>query len=91
MVKDDKEKLNELNRKLDQSVARMKATEKRCNVAERNARTRRLIQIGAVAEHEYGSPIEGKKLDAFGNFLHQQEVRGNFLSRALDAADSSNE
>lgn len=89
MVKDDKEKLNELNRKYEQSKARLKVTEKRCNLAERNARTRRLVQIGATVEHVYGGPVAGKKLEALEHFLQQQEVRGNFLSRALNAAESS--
>lgn len=68
--------------------AQLKAKEKelqaKINEKERKARTKRLIEVGAVVEGIYGKPIEKDQLVKLHRFLADQEDRGNFLSRALD-------
>ena len=51
--------------------------------AERKARTRRLIEIGAAVESVLGSPIEKEGLPKLIGFLKQQEERGQWFSKAL--------
>lgn len=53
-------------------------------VQERKARTKRLIEIGAVVEKVYGRPIEKSLLPYLEKFLMGQNKRGNYFSSALD-------
>jgi hypothetical protein len=52
--------------KIEQKIARLKSEQSK---RERNARTKRLIQIGAEVEHYAGCEITD--LDAFKEFLEQ--------------------
>lgn len=52
--------------KIEQRIARLKSEQSK---RERNARTKRLIQIGAEVEHYAGCEITD--LDAFKEFLEQ--------------------
>jgi len=51
--------------------------------AERKARTRRLIEIGAAVESVLGRPIEKEDLPKLIGFLKQQEERGGYFSKTM--------
>jgi hypothetical protein len=81
--KTDEEKLLELQRKMEQLKAQEKAIKARQAQAERKARTKRLIEIGAIVESVLGKPIEKEDLPKLKAFLEEQEKRGHFFSKAL--------
>lgn len=58
-----KARLRERERKLKNAIAEK----------ERKARTRRLIQTGAIVENIYGAPIEDARREALKKFLQDNE------------------
>lgn len=52
---------------------------------QRNARTKRLIEIGAEVESVLGSEISKDDLPKLRQFLIDQERRGNYFSRAMQS------
>lgn len=82
--KTNEQKLAELDKKLAQLQQQKKALLQREKQAERKARTKRLIEVGAVVEAALGYPLETEEMrSAFMQFLKQQEQRGNFVSKAV--------
>jgi hypothetical protein len=61
-----------------------KDLEKRRKEKERRERTRRLIQIGAVAEKVLDRPFTEDDHIRFMNFLQRQENNGKYYSRAMN-------
>ena len=57
---------------------------RRKKTAERNARTKRLVEIGAVAEGILGRKFKEGDNDRFMKFLNRQEYNGKFYSRAMN-------
>lgn len=80
--KTDEEKLLELQRKMEQLKAQEKAIKARQAQAERKARTKRLIEIGAIVESVLGKPIEKEDLPKLKAFLEEQEKRGHFFFKS---------
>lgn len=86
-----KEQLDELVVKQEQMKEKEKALKKRLALEERNARTKRLIEVGAVVENVYGKPITKEMLPLLRKFLLDQESRGSFFSKAFEKEDDTNE
>lgn len=78
----------EQREKLKAQIAKLQAREKllasKDRVQERKARTKRLIEIGAVVEKVYGDSIEKELLPYLEKFLSGQNERGHYFSNALD-------
>ena len=64
-----KEQREKLQAKIAQLQAREKALAQKDKVRERKARTKRLIEIGAVVESLVGHPIDKDKLENFKLWL----------------------
>lgn len=58
--------------KIEQRLARLKAEQSK---RERNARTKRLIEIGAVVEKFAGAPIEREDLPSLEAFLCNYQAK----------------
>lgn len=66
------ERIIALQKKREQLLAQEKALEAKKKEADRKARTRRLIAIGAGVESVLGHPIhQGKELDDFLNSIRR--------------------
>lgn len=74
------QKLLEQKKILDAKIRRKKAMYAE---QERKARTKRLIEIGAVVEGVLGHPITKEDLPKLKGFLETQETRGKFFSSAM--------
>lgn len=61
-----------------------KDLEKRQKEKERKERTKRLIQIGAIAEKILGRPFLDDDNIRFMNFLQKQETNGRYFTRAMN-------
>lgn len=80
--KSSEERIAELDKRIEQ----IKAIIQREKQAERKARTKRLIEIGGAAESVLGRPFQEGDLQKFINFLKQQEIRGNYYSKAMNSS-----
>lgn len=83
--KTPEQKLQELEKKMEQLKAQKRAIQARQNKAERTARTHRLIEIGAEIEAALGyslDTVEARK--AVGKFLREQEARGKWVTKAIE-------
>lgn len=80
---------------IDERIAELEAKENRLkqqkkkllaeqSKRERNARTKRLVEIGATVESILGRPIEKEELPKLQRFLQQQEERGSYFSKAMN-------
>lgn len=85
MAKTDEERIAELDEQIRQMQARKKAIQQRMAQAERKARTKRLIEIGATVEGVLGREIWHDDLPKLASFLTQQEDRGGYFSKAMGA------
>ena len=82
--KTNEQKLEELEKKMEQLKAQRKAIIAREKAAERKARTKRLIEIGAEVEAALGYSLDTKEMIlALGEFLRSQEQRGKFVTHAI--------
>ena len=84
--KSSEERIAELDKRIEQIKAQKKAIIQREKQAERRARTKRLIEIGGAAESVLGRPFQEGDLQKFINFLKQQEIRGNYYSKAMNSS-----
>ena len=84
--KSSEERIAELDKRIEQIKAQKKAIIQREKQVERKARTKRLIEIGGAAESVLGRPFQDGDLQKFINFLKQQEVRGNYYSKAMNSS-----
>ena len=50
------------------------------------SKRKRLIEIGGAAESVLGRPFQEGDLQKFINFLKQQEIRGNYYSKAMNSS-----
>lgn len=80
------EKLASIEAKMERLKLEKNAILKKEKEKERKARTKRLIEIGAEVESVYGEALTKEQIIALGNFLRQQDERGNWFSNALDSA-----
>ena len=72
--KTNEQKLEELEKKMEQLKAQRKAIIAREKAAERKARTKRLIEIGAEVEAALGYSLYTKEMRlALGEFLRSEE------------------
>lgn len=70
-------------------AARKRAVKARVSSKGRSARAHRLIQVGAIVESVYGSPVSGDlMLKALEQFLRDQDTRGGYFSKALHEAEN---
>ena len=77
------ERISELQDKQRQLKEQEKKLRAQQSQAERKARTKRLIEIGATVESVLGKPITKDDLPKLKSFLEQQEQRGQYFSKAL--------
>lgn len=82
--KTDEQRLLELKKQMEQLKAKEKIIKTRQSEKQRKARTKRLIEIGAVVESVLGRPIEKEDLPKLKKFLEEQEDRGHFFSKAMN-------
>ena len=61
------------------------------NNKKRNARSKRLIEIGVAAEKVLGAEITSDDLPKFYSFLIGQEQRGSYFTRAMGVKARSKE
>ena len=76
--------------KVQELKEQQKNIRRRKRTAERNARTKRLVEIGAVAESVLGREFREGDNDRFMKFLNRQEYNGKFYSRAMNEQSESN-
>ena len=78
------ERREEIKAQIEKLQAKEKELAVRDKAQERKARTKRLIEIGAVVEKVYGKAIVKELLPYLEKFLVGQNERGNYFSNALD-------
>ena len=86
--KNQDERISELQEKQKQLKEQEKKLRAQQSQAERKARTKRLIEIGATVESVLGNPITKDDLPKLKSFLEQQEQRGQYFSKALSNPSS---
>lgn len=84
------ERIAELQKRQEQLKAKEKALKAKQAQAERKARTKRLIEIGAAVESVLGCPITKEDVPKLIAFLNQQESRGHFFSKAMGVPPKKN-
>jgi len=85
------ERISELQEKQKQLKEQEKKLRAQQSQAERKARTKRLIEIGATVESVLGKPIDKEDLPKLKSFLEQQEQRGQYFSKALSSPSTEPE
>ena len=70
--------------KARQYEAQVKQLEKQQKEADRKARTKRLIQIGAIVEKELGRDFVDDDFRRLSYFLKMQERNGKYFSKAME-------
>lgn len=78
------EKIQECDDKIAQIKAQKRKLLSREKEQERKARTKRLIEVGAVVESVLGEAIKKEDLSLLKSFLEQQETNGNYFSKAMN-------
>ena len=76
-------KEQEYLQKAKQYAAQVRKLEQQKKAQDRKIRNHRLIQIGAEAEAVLKRPIEEADIERFRTFLHQQEQRGGYFTKAM--------
>lgn len=79
------ERIANLQKRQEQLKAQEKALKAKQSLAERKARTKRLIEIGGAVESVLGRAIEKQDLPKLIGFLKQQEERGGYFTKAMNA------
>ncbi len=84
------ERIDDIQKKMEQLKAQEKALKQKRSVDERKQRTKRLIEIGGAVESvlkkslgEENGLIEKEDLPALISFLEKQEERGHYFSGAI--------
>ena len=75
--------------KVKELKEQQKGIRRRKRKADRNARTKRLVEIGAVAEKVLGREFKEGDNERFMKFLNRQEYNGKFYSRAMNEQSES--
>lgn len=83
-TKTTRERINELDLKIEQIKAQKRQLESRAKAEERKKRTKMLIEIGGTVVKVLGRDIPHEDLPKLYNFLMQQEERGKYFSRAME-------
>ncbi|MCQ2492068.1 MAG: relaxasome subunit MobC [Lachnospiraceae bacterium] len=78
------ERIEENIRKQEQLKARERDLKKRKSEEDRKRRTRRLIEIGGIAESVLGREFSEEDKIRFMNFLKKQETNGKYFSKAMN-------
>ena len=84
-VSDKEQQIEKKIKELKQLQAQKKRLESQRKEDERKKRTHRLIQVGAAVESVLGCPIEEKDIPKLINYLKDQEYRGRYFSKAMEA------
>lgn len=85
------ERIAKLQERQSQLKAQEKALKAKQSVAERKARTKRLIEIGGAVESVLGQPINKEDLPKLIKFLKDQDERGHYFSQAMDKMPCASE
>ena len=90
------ERIDDIQKKMEQLKAQEKALKKRASEEERRKRTKRLIEVGGAVESvlkkslgEYDGLIEKEDIPALISYLQGQEDRGQYFSKAITKARDS--
>lgn len=78
------DRIEENIKKQEQLKARERDLRKRKSEEDRKRRTRRLIEIGGIAESVLGREFNEEDKIRFMNFLKKQETNGKYFSRAMN-------
>ncbi len=78
------ERINDLQQRQAQLREQERVLKARKNTEERKADTHRKIMVGATVESVLGRPIEQEELPKLLRYLHDQENRGRYFSRAMN-------
>lgn len=89
-TKTTRERINELDLKIEQIKAQKRQLESRAKAEERKKRTKMLIEIGGTVVKVLGRDIPHEDLPKLYNFLMQQEERGKYFSRAMEHDNDEN-
>ena len=81
------ERREEIKAQIEKLQAKEKELAVRDKAQERKARTKRLIEIGAVVESVYGKPLEKDKLVYLKRFLEFMETRNHFFTVAVSEGE----
>lgn len=82
------EKIEELDKKMEQLKARKRDLVARRSKEDRKKRTKRLIQLGGIVEKVLKRPTTDDDLNRFEKFLTAQEKRGSYFSTAMNQGSS---
>lgn len=84
--KSDAERLQELEKKMEQLKNQKKAIQARVSEQNRKARTRRLIQLGALSEKYFGCPdIEPEEFEKLlKHIVSTEDINMLLLSRKVE-------
>ena len=88
------ERIEELQRRQAQLHEQERLLKARKSVADRKADAHRKIVIGATVESVLGRQIQEEELPKLFHYLHDQENRGRYFSRAMNEnhpTESANE
>ena len=78
------ERIQALEKKLEQLQNQKKMLVKKQHEAERKARTKRLIEIGAEVESALGYPLDSQEMrKALGDWIRKQEASGRWVSKGI--------
>ena len=89
--KTSEEKLQDLEKRLEQLNNQKKKLLAQQKDKERKARTHRLVEIGAEIESALGYTLDTKEArKALGDFLRSQEERGKWVTKAIEEATKNN-
>ncbi len=84
-AKEDLRVLNEQSKETNNKIRRMKRLkEKSDSQKERDARTHRLVQAGAIVENVLGRPFVESDYPKLKKFLESQENRGHWFTKAMN-------
>lgn len=81
------ERREEIKAQIEKLQAKEKELAVRDKVQERKARTKRLIEIGAVVESVYGKPLGKDRLVYLKYFLEFMEARNHFFTTAVSEGE----
>ena len=86
-VRSYEERIAELQKRRSQLKEQEKDLQQRAREKERKKRTRRLIEIGGIAESVLGREFIDEDKLRFLQFLQKQEQNGKFFTRAMNPDD----
>ena len=83
-IEKTKEQIAQADERRRQYAARLKKMEQKYKKQERDKRTHRLIQLGAIVEKVLGRSTSEEELKKLEWFLEDQEKRDHYFTRAME-------